>query len=204
MGGSKGCGRRLGWCLDSRRGGGRQSAPVGSVRWRRRARRGGSVLRPGECGGGGRHEGIGWPKGALARQLARLARPRRVASEGGRTARPSQRQRVRGARVREAVGPALAYAWTACPRRDGVRTVGGVGPERAPARRRRRDVTHRARSGVLARFRFAEAPFDRFKLKNFELKFIFVKYESCRPDNPVRLLQRPTYQNLNRFGDKPA
>jgi hypothetical protein len=60
------------------------------------------------------------------------------------------------------------------------------------ARRGRRSGTdgatsRRARSGVLACFRFAEAPFDRFKLKNFELKFKFVKYESCRLDNPLQL-----------------
>jgi hypothetical protein len=29
--------------------------------------------------------------------------------------------------------------------------------------------------------------FDRFKLKNFELKFKFAKYESCRPVNPLQL-----------------
>jgi hypothetical protein len=57
----------------------------------------------------------------------------------------------------------------------------------APARRRRRDVARGVRSGVLAHFQFAEPYFDRFKLKNFELKFKFAKYESCRPDNPLQL-----------------
>jgi hypothetical protein len=78
--------------------------------------------------------------------------------------------------------------WPACgPRHDGVRTAGGVGPAWAPAWRRRHDVARRAHSGVPACFRFAEAPFDRFKLKNFEPKFKFAKYESCRLDNPLQL-----------------
>jgi hypothetical protein len=51
-----------------------------------------------------------------------------------------------------------------------------------------------------ALFLFAEAYFDRLKLKNFELKFKFAKYKSCRPINHLQLLQRPTYQIVNRFG----
>jgi hypothetical protein len=40
-----------------------------------------------------------------------------------------------------------------------------------------------------ALFLFAETYFDWLKLKNFELKFKFAKYESCRPINHLQLLQ---------------
>jgi hypothetical protein len=35
--------------------------------------------------------------------------------------------------------------------------------------------------------RFDVPHFDRFKPKNFELKFKIAKYESCRPANPLQL-----------------
>jgi hypothetical protein len=51
--------------------------------------------------------------GAHARKLARPDGPRRVAGDGGLKARPGQRQRVRGARVRVAVGLAtMSDAWS--------------------------------------------------------------------------------------------
>jgi hypothetical protein len=53
----------------------------------------------------------------------------------------------------------------------------------ADGRRRARG----ARSGVPAYNCFVVPYFDRFKLKNFELKFKFSKYESCRPVNPLQL-----------------
>jgi hypothetical protein len=61
------------------------------------------------------------------------------------------------------------------PHRDGVQTAGGVGLARARA------------LAFWPCFQLVEAPFDRLKLKNFELKFKFAKYESCRPDNPLQL-----------------
>jgi hypothetical protein len=43
---------------------------------------------------------------------------------------------------------------------------------------RRRDVAHSTRAPTFwPCFQLAEAPFDRLKLKNFELKFKFAKYE---------------------------
>jgi hypothetical protein len=52
-GGSKRCGWRLMWCLNSRMGGGQWGAPASFGRLRRRARWGGPELRPSECEGGG-------------------------------------------------------------------------------------------------------------------------------------------------------
>jgi hypothetical protein len=56
-----------------------------------------------------------------------------------------------------------------------------------PARRQRRDVTRGAPSGVPAQNQFVVPYFDRLKLREFELKFKFAIYESCRPDNPLQL-----------------
>jgi hypothetical protein len=180
-GGSKGCGWRLMWSLGSRWDGGQWGAPASFGRQRRRALRGGSVMRPGECEGGGARGVTGGPIGAHARQLAWPAGPRRMASDGGRIARLGQRQRVRGVWAR-GHGPGHD-----CRRVIHAVTVGGVGLVRAPARRQRRDVACRACSGVPTHFQFDVASFDRFKLNNFELKFKFAKYESCRPDNPLQL-----------------
>jgi hypothetical protein len=54
----------------------------------------------------------------------------------------------------------------------------GVGPACCADGRRR---ARRARSGIPAHTSFTVPYFDRLKLQNFELKFKFAKYESCRP-----------------------
>jgi hypothetical protein len=173
------------WCLDSRRGGARWSAPVSFGRWRRRARWGGSELHPGDCEGGGGRGGIGRPKDAHARQVARLAGPRR----NGRGACQA-RQRAHDA-ARPAAARAGSWERECGPGHDGrcvAHAVMAYGRWAVWAQRGCwRDVTRRARSSVPARFQIALAPFDRFKIKNFEPKFKFSKYESCRPDNPLQL-----------------
>jgi hypothetical protein len=63
----------------------------------------------------------------------------------------------------------------------------GVGPARCAGAAPTGDVARGARSGVPAHKCFVVPYFDRFKLKNFELKFEFAKYESCRPVNPLQL-----------------
>jgi hypothetical protein len=77
----------------------------------------------------------------------------------------------------------------------------GVGPARCAGATPTGNVARGARSGVPAHNRFDVPHFDRFKLKNFELKFKFAKYESCRTVNPLQLSLRPTGRILNRFGD---
>jgi hypothetical protein len=77
-GGSKACGWRLMWSLGSSRGGGQWGAPASFGRRRRRALRGGSVLHPGECEGGGACGASGGPIGVHAHQLARPAGLRRA------------------------------------------------------------------------------------------------------------------------------
>jgi hypothetical protein len=79
----------------------------------------------------------------------------------------------------------------------------GVGPARCAGAAPTGDVARGARSGVPAHNRFDVPHFDRFKLKNFELKFKIAKYESCRPVDPLQLSLRPTGRILNGFGDNP-
>jgi hypothetical protein len=196
-GGFKGCGRCLLRRLNSSRGGVPWGAPVSSAR--RRGGRGEAA----RCGARAnvREEGCvgrrGGANGAHASQVARPAGPRAC----GRGAWP-WRWRAHGA--------TRQLAARAC-RRAGVR-VGGheaVGPTEEnrrmvlavtaygrwavwarcveSARRRRREVACGARSCVRAPNQFVVPYFDRFKLRNFELKFKFAKYESCRPDNPLQL-----------------
>jgi hypothetical protein len=118
---------------------------------------GGSALRPGECEGGGACGASGGLLACMhASWLGQLGRGTRCAACGQRR-RPNYAAR-----------PAAACLRGACARGRGLGhngqrvvhavTAGGVGP--APVRRRRRDVACRARSGVPACFRFAEAPFD--------------------------------------------
>jgi hypothetical protein len=173
-GGYKGYGWRRLWCLDSRRGGGQWGAPASFGWWRQRTRWGGSELRPSE------YDGVGSAWSAQEVGAPFLGPP---------VGQLSRMQRGQGAHARRVrAWPWARTRWPMCgPRRDGVRTAGDVGPAWAPARRQRRDVACKARSGVPTCFRFAEAPFDRFKLKNFELMFKFAKYESCRLDNLIQL-----------------
>jgi hypothetical protein len=131
---------------------------VGWAYWRACTPGGLANWAPGVLGGA-------WPSRRRAHGAARPS-----------VARVRARGRGPGHNDRRVVHAVTAYGWQA------------VWPQRAAlARRRRRDVARRARSGVPARFQFAVPLFDRFKLKNFELKFKFAKYESCRPDNPLQL-----------------
>jgi hypothetical protein len=93
---------------------------------------------------------------------------------GVRTARPGRRQCARAGMRSRGHGPGhddrrVVHATTAYGRRAVW----------APARRRRRVVKRRTRSGIPSRFQFVVPLFDRFKLKNFELKFKFAKYKIC-------------------------
>jgi hypothetical protein len=67
MAGSKGCGWRPLRRLNLSRGGAQWGAPASSNRWRRRARRGSSELRPSNCEAGGVHGASGGSNGAHAR-----------------------------------------------------------------------------------------------------------------------------------------
>jgi hypothetical protein len=78
-----------------------------------------------------------------------------------------------------------------------------VGPARCAGAVPTGDVAREALSGVPVHNRFDVPHFDRFKLKNFELKFKIAKYESCRTVNPLQLSLRPTGQFLNGLGDNP-
>jgi hypothetical protein len=115
-----GCGWRLGTCLHSRRSGGRRGAPSSFNRWRRRALRGGSVLRPGECEGGGsawRAQGVGAPRlDPLGGQLLRMQR-----GKGARGACTPARRCCRGA----VTGPALRRGATWSGVGEGVSTHPG-------------------------------------------------------------------------------
>jgi hypothetical protein len=78
-----------------------------------------------------------------------------------------------------------------------------VGPAQCAGATSLVDAARGARSGVPAHNRFNVPHFDRFKLKNFELKFKTAKYESCRTVNPLQLSLRPVGLIRNGLGDNP-
>jgi hypothetical protein len=78
-----------------------------------------------------------------------------------------------------------------------------VGPAQRAGAAPTGDVARGARSGVPAHHRFNVPYFDRFKLKNFELKFKTAKYDGCRTVNPLQLSLRPVGLILNGLGDNP-
>jgi hypothetical protein len=78
-----------------------------------------------------------------------------------------------------------------------------VGPAQRAGAAPTGDVARGARSGVPAHHRFNVPYFDRFKLKNFELKFKTIKYEGCRTVNPLQLSLRLVGLILNGLGDNP-
>jgi hypothetical protein len=78
-----------------------------------------------------------------------------------------------------------------------------VGPAQRVGEAPTGNVARWARSGVPAHHRFNVPHFDRFKLKNFELKFKIAKKESCRTVNPLQLSLRPVGLVLNGLGDNP-
>jgi hypothetical protein len=124
-----------------------------------------------------------------AGQLARRAGPRRAGTARGRGDGDGTHGTHDGLRVSLIV---TAYG----------RQV-GVGPARRAGATPTGDVARGARSSVPAHNRFGVPHFDRFKLKNFELKFKIAKYESCGTVNPIQLSLRPTGQFLNGLGDNP-
>jgi hypothetical protein len=132
-GGSRGCGWRLLWRLNSSRGGGQWGAPAASDRRRCRAWRGGSELRPSRCEAGGVCGASGGAKGACTPSGSVCWAPTCWARRVATTTACAWRGPVDGsARVRVCGRKPWArpHGPTRGPRRDGVRTAGDVGPAR--------------------------------------------------------------------------